>query len=282
MTDNDFYVRFWGVRGSIATTGPHTLRYGGNTTCLEMRCGPHLLIFDAGTGIRCLGDALEAADAPVTADLFFTHTHIDHVVGFPFFGPFHDPRSRITLWEGHLGPDLTLGSVLGSLMAPPLFPVPLRGLERCMDYRKFAAGQDLEPRPGLRVRTCPLNHPNGATGYRVDYAGRSICFITDTEHPAGGRDEVIADLVRGADVMIYDASYTDAEYKDHVGWGHSTWEEALRLADHAGVRIPVIFHHCPEKTDAMLDAIAASARLLNPAALVAREGQVIGPDGERS
>lgn len=281
MADETFFVRFWGVRGSIATTGADTLRYGGNTTCLEMRCGPHLLIFDAGTGIRLLGDALEAEGEPVTADLFFTHTHIDHVVGFPFFSPFHDKRSRISLWEGHLGPQMTLGGVLGTLMAAPLFPVPLRGLERCMDYRKFTAGQVLEPRPGLTVRTCPLNHPNGATGYRIDYAGRSICFITDTEHPAEGRDETIADLVRGADVMIYDSSYSDAEYVDHVGWGHSTWEEALRLADHAGVRIPVIFHHCPDRTDADLDAIAAAARTLNPRALIAREGQVITPDGEQ-
>lgn len=281
MTDHHpFHVRFWGVRGTIATTGADTLRYGGNTTCLEMRCGPHLLIFDAGTGIRLLGGALEATGDPVTADLFFTHTHIDHVVGFPFFAPFHDKRSRISLWEGHLGPDLTLGGVLGCLMTAPLFPVPLRGLERCMDYRKFTAGQVLEPRPGLIVRTCPLNHPNGGTGYRVDYAGRSICLITDTEHPAQGRDETIADLVRGADVMIYDATFSDAEYAEYAGWGHSTWEEALRLADHAGVRHPVIFHHAPERTDDMLDIIAAAARARHPGALVAREGQMITPDGE--
>lgn len=280
MTDDPFYVRFWGVRGSIATTGADTLRYGGNTTCLEMRCGPHLLIFDTGTGVRPLGDMLEKQRQPVTADLFFSHTHIDHVIGFPFFAPFHNPASQITLWEGHLGPDVSLGSVLGMFMAPPLFPVPLRGLERCMRYRKFSAGQTLEPRPGVTVRTCALNHPNGATGYRVEYGGRSICFITDTEHPASGRDETIADLVRGADVMIYDSSYTDAEYQEHVGWGHSTWEECLRLAAYAGVKVPVIFHHNPERTDAMLDDIAIAAKARYQGALVAREGQIIGPDGE--
>ena len=265
------HARFWGVRGSIASPGPGTVRTGGNTACLEVRCGDALLVFDAGTGLRALGEALRAR-GPAGLDLFLTHSHLDHICGLPFFAPIFDPASRVRVWSGHLPPGQTMREVVCSMMRPPLYPIPIETFRADLAFREFDRGAVIEPAPGVRVRTGELNHPNGAVGYRVEYAGRSLCFVTDTEHTPGTLDPAVLDLVRGADVMIYDSTYTDAEFPRHVGWGHSTWEECLRIADAAGVGQAVIFHHDPARTDDALDAIEAEAAQRRPGTLVAREG----------
>lgn len=269
-----FTVRFWGVRGSIASPGPDTVRYGGNTPCIEVRCGDALLILDAGTGIRPLGEALMRQGA-VDADLLLTHSHLDHICGLPFFAPVFDAASSVRIWAGHLQPDRTIRSVLQCMMATPLFPVPVEIFRADCAFRNFTCGETLQPKPGVTVRTGPLNHPDGAVGYRIEFAGRSLCYVTDTEHPAEGRDAAIVDLVRGADLLIYDCTYTDEEYPAHAGWGHSTWQECLRLADAAGVGRAVVFHHDPKRTDADLDAIGAAAEALRPGTLIAREGMTL-------
>lgn len=275
-TRPDFTARFWGVRGSIASPGPDTARYGGNTPCIEVRCGDALLILDAGTGIRPLGETLARAGA-ADIDLLLTHSHLDHICGLPFFAPAFDCRSSVRIWAGHLGPDRTIRSVLQCMMASPLFPVPVEIFRADCSFRDFAGGDTLQPKPGVTVRTSRLNHPDGATGYRVEFAGRSLCYITDTEHPAEGRDAAVVNLARGADLLVYDSTYTDDEYPAHVGWGHSTWQEGLRVAEAAGVGRAVIFHHDPKRTDDDLDAIAAAAEALRPGTLVAREGMVLAP-----
>ena len=206
---SDFSLRFWGVRGSIACSGPRTVRYGGNTSCIEVRCGERLLIFDGGTGMRYLGNALKDQ---VDADLFLTHTHFDHVCGLPFFRPFFEPKNRWRLWAGHLAEGMTLRRVLGEFMMSPLFPVPPQVFRARMEYREFKAGDTLQAGPQVAVRTAPLNHPDGATGYRIEYAGRSLCYLTDTEHVPGAPDRNILELIAGADLVIYDSTYTDAEY----------------------------------------------------------------------
>lgn len=266
-----FTVRFWGVRGSIASPGPDTVRYGGNTACIEVRCGGALLVFDAGTGLRPLGERL-MRDGPVDLDLFLTHSHFDHVCGLPFFAPAFDPASHVRVWAGHLGPERTLRPVLDGMMSAPLFPVPVDVFRADCTFRDFACGATLEPKPGVFLRTGPLNHPDRAVGYRVDFAGRSFCYVTDTEHPAEGRDSAVVALARGADMLVYDSTYTDAEYPARVGWGHSTWQECLRVAEAAGVGRAVIFHHDPARTDSALDAIAAEAESLRPGTIIAREG----------
>jgi len=275
-TEDQFYVRFWGVRGSIACPGPDTQRYGGNTSCLEVRCGRRLFIFDAGTGIRELGDRLPDP-APLDADLFLTHTHFDHIVGLPFFRQAFNPANRLRIWAGHLRPQTGVETVLRSMMTPPLFPVPLDIFQARLTYHDFLAGETMEPREGVRIRTAPLNHPNRATGYRVEYRGKAICYITDTEHVVGQPDRIILDLVAGADVMVYDATYTDSEFPNYVSWGHSTWEEGVRLCQAAGVKTLAIFHHLPGRTDADLDVIDAAAARVFAGALVAREGLTLAP-----
>ena len=158
MAENgDFLVRIWGARGSIACPGDSTARYGGNTSCIEMRCGDSLLIFDAGTGIRLLGKSLETS-GPLDADQFFSHTHLDHIIGLPFFCPAYNPENNFQVWAGHLLPDRTIEEALRAAMTQPLFPVPLDVLKAKRKFHDFRAGETLHPRPGITVRTAPLNH----------------------------------------------------------------------------------------------------------------------------
>ena len=279
MTDGkDFSVTFWGVRGSIACPGPEYSRYGGNTSCLEVRCGGQLLIFDAGTGLRPLGKKLKAEGEPegLDFDIFLTHTHIDHIAGVPFFAPLFDGRNRIRLHAGHLEGGIELHHVLCKFMSAPLFPVPPTIFAADCSFLDFKCGAVLSPRPGVTLKTAALNHPNGACGYRIEYGGRSICYVTDTEHVEGESDETILKLVEGADLMIYDSSYTDAEYPSYRGWGHSTWQEGVRLAEKAGTRL-VLFHHDPSHDDDFMDRIAALAEAERSGTLVAREGMTLFP-----
>ena len=278
-----FNVRFWGARGTMASSDVRTDRYGGNTACVEMRCGPQTLIFDAGSGLRLLGDRLlkRAAKAERRGEgrtglhLFFTHCHYDHISGLPFFGPFFDPDARIDIWSGHLpGPDKTRAMIL-DYMRPPYFPVGPEVFRARIDYRDFEPGDVLEPVPGVRIATLSLNHHNGCVGYRVEYAGRSACYITDTTHVPGEPDQGIIDMCRDTDLMIYDGTYTDAEFPQFANFGHSTWEEGLRLAQTAGARRYCIFHHRPSRSDRALDRIQEKARARLKRSWVAAEGLMI-------
>jgi phosphoribosyl 1,2-cyclic phosphodiesterase len=271
-----FSVRFWGVRGSIACAGESHHRYGGNTSCLEVRCGPHLLIFDAGTGLRRLGDSLANKDG-IQANIFLTHTHLDHIVGLPFFQPLYNSKSNIQIWAGHLKPDLTLDETLSKFMMAPLFPVPPTIFSGKVSFHDFNAGETLKPADGVRLVTARLNHPNGATGYRIEYDGRSICYVTDTEHVEGKPDKTVLGLIKNADIVIYDSTYTDAEFPKYKTWGHSTWQEGARLCDQAGAKRLVIFHHDPGHDDTFMDQVAREAEAARPGTLVAREDLVLSP-----
>ena len=277
MSDTtDFYVKFWGVRGSIACPGPRTVRYGGNTSCLEMRCGGRLLIFDAGTGLRDLGNELNGS-ASIDTELYLTHTHFDHICGLPFFAPLYTVGNKIRLAAGHLAPETDLQRVLMEMMMAPLFPIPPSAFKADVEFHDFSTGDVLSPGDGITIRTGPLNHPNRATGYRVEFDGRSICYITDTEHEDGKRDENIVNLIRGADLVIYDSTYADEEYSRYRGFGHSTWQEGVRLVEAAGAKTLVIFHHDPNHDDDQMDAIAAAAEKVRPGTVVACEGLVLMP-----
>jgi phosphoribosyl 1,2-cyclic phosphodiesterase len=264
-------LRFWGVRGGIPTPGADTVRYGGNTACVELRCGPHLLILDAGSGLRALGQKLAATREPVVADLLISHTHLDHICGLPFFQPHFDETTRLRISGGHLGCPAALSNALATSWSAPLMPDLAIAFRAMVSYESFSAGESVTLHPGLTVTAAALRHPGGATGYRIDWAGCSIAYVTDTEHPAEGIDENVAALIENADLVIYDSTYTDAEYATRVGWGHSTWQEAIKLADAAGVKKLVLFHHDPSHSDDFMDAMGHAAAACRPGTEIAKE-----------
>jgi phosphoribosyl 1,2-cyclic phosphodiesterase len=163
------------------------------------------------------------------------------------------------------------------MMMAPLFPIPITVFDADLSFHDFRAGETFTPGGGVTVRTAPLNHPNRATGYRIEYGGKSICYITDTEHEPGKPDQNVLGLIDRADIFIYDATYTEAEYPNHKGWGHSTWEEGAKLADLAGVKRFVIFHHDPSHDDVFMDRVGAAAEARRPGTIVAREGTTLDP-----
>lgn len=265
-------VRFWGVRGSIPCPGPNTVRYGGNTSCVEVRCGDHRLVFDAGSGLRALGLALADEEQTTDIDLFLSHCHIDHLIGLPFFVPAFVKGNRLRLWAGNLKAAGGVQETVRKLMSYPLFPIEIEAAQGKIEFNDFEPGAVLMPRPGIKVMTTPLNHPGGATGYRVEYGGRAMAYITDTELNADEMDPALLELARDASIVIIDTTYTDEELPEHVGWGHSSWQQAVRLANEAGVGKLFLFHHDPEHDDDEMDRIAASAAKARPGTVVAREG----------
>ena len=275
-TENDFFVRFWGVRGSIPCPAADSLRYGGNTACLEIRAGDRKLILDAGSGLRYLGGQLMAG-APGEWEMLLTHTHYDHVCGLPFFVPFFVPGWSFDVYAGHLLPEYNLDQILHELMMAPLFPVPPSIFNANINYIDYKGGEELPEKHGARIFSHPLNHPNGACGYKVVFGGKSICYLTDLEHPADGPDPGLVEFVRDTDIIIYDACYTDEEYPAKAGFGHSTWQEGAKLADAANVGTYVAFHHDPDHNDDFMDDVARQLEQRRPGSIVAREGMVLRP-----
>ncbi|MCG8408163.1 MAG: MBL fold metallo-hydrolase [Phycisphaerales bacterium] len=271
----DFYIRFWGVRGSTPAPGPDTVRYGGETTCFEIGAGDRLLMIDCGSGARKAGNSL-AERGPRDLDLYFTHTHLDHICGMPFFCPAYDGTFRIRCHASHFLDDTLLSEVIGNLMAPPVFPLAIDKL-RALNFLNFKIGATFDDPGGLKIETLPLNHPGGCCGYKFTFNGKTICLITDHEHGNPAIDAAIEKFVQGTDIMVYDGMFTDDEYWSYAGWGHSTWQAGVRLANKASVKVPVITHHDPSRTDDMLDEIADLAEAMHPGSVMAHEGMVLAP-----
>jgi phosphoribosyl 1,2-cyclic phosphodiesterase len=265
-----FKVKFWGVRGSIACPSASHVIYGGNTSCIQMVCGGRHLIFDAGTGLRNLGLELMRQDVK-SATMMLTHTHWDHINGFPFFAPAFNPNWELPVLAGHLHDKNGVENVIRIQMANPMFPVPLEAMQAKISFEDFKAGEHFTLYDDILVRTTLLNHPNDATGYRVDYQGKSVCLITDTEHVPGKPDENILQLIEGSDLVIYDSTYTEEEFPAKVGWGHSTWEEGLKLCQMANVKKFAIFHHDPDHNDKFMAGLEQEARGRWDGVLVARD-----------
>ncbi len=258
--EESMQVTFWGVRGSIPSPGPDTTEFGGNTSCVEVRAGDVLVIFDGGTGLRLLGKKL-VREMPITAHIFFSHVHWDHIQGFPFFDPAFVPGNAIYLYGGN-NVSRTLEETLAGQMDHPSFPVHLTEMGARMTFLDLYEGQTvhLESADGdqVTVTTARGNHPNGVWAFRVEHKGSSVMYATDTEHYAIV-DPKLARLAKGVDVLIYDAQYTPEEYAGtsgrggpKVGWGHSTFAAAVDLAKAADVKKLVLFHHDPSQSDAQV------------------------------
>jgi len=258
-------LRFWGVRGSIAAPGSHTVAVGGNTTCLSLQVGDELLIFDAGTGIRNLGNFLqEERRTGCHGHIFFTHYHWDHIQGLPFFAPGRSDKYQFHLYgERKEGADLK--AILDTQMQSPYSPVPFPELDALEEFTALTEDDTIELDNGACVRTGRLNHPNGAIGYRVEYGSQVICIVTDHEHPEEGLDPNVVSFVEGADVLVHDAQYhPDEKAGPKKGWGHSSWEEAALTAKEARVGRLFLSHHDPDRSDAEVYEITSQARKLFP------------------
>ena len=295
-------VRFWGVRGSIPCPGPDTCVYGGNTTCIEIRAGKRLAIIDAGTGIRPLGDQLLNRNyfpSPVDADIFISHTHWDHIMGFPMFTPFYIPNSRLRI-RGPISPDgESLESIIGTQLSYKFWPVRQNELAAKIEYDQIRE-TTLDLGDGLKVITKYLNHPILCIGYRFEYEGKSIVtafdhepfrniFPVDPKDPgyseeaaregedaAKDENEKIHKFFRNADILIHDAQYTPDEFGTHLGWGHSTFDLAIDEARRAGVKKLYLFHHDPNRTDKQLSEYESGFKNLVPGMEInmAREGLI--------
>jgi len=265
-------VQFWGTRGSIPSPGPLTVKYGGNTPCLEVRTSAGwLVILDAGTGIRELGRSLmeRANGAPVTGDVFLTHAHWDHIQGIPFFAPIFQRGNHFTIW-GSKSLETNIDRVVRDQMSPVVFPVSFEQLDATIDFRHIAEGEKCEGR-GYEVTAFEVRHPGGALGYRFCEPGskRSMVYISDNElgdaerygPPNGWRQRLVA-FAKGASVLVHDTTYTTEEYDHHRGWGHSTYRDGVDLALECGVSKLVLFHHEPRRTDEELDRRVAECRAL--------------------
>jgi phosphoribosyl 1,2-cyclic phosphodiesterase len=273
MSVRDYRLKFWGVRGTVATPEPDKLRYGGNTACAAIQAADdEVLILDCGTGARMLGAALakQRAGRPTRYHVFLSHYHFDHVEGLSLFQPLYDPASTI-IFHGFASDGRTVRQNLETLIAPPYFPVALAGAPAKVQFKDvdgsvFSVGD-------LRVASLPLSHPDGSVAYRVSHDNRSLVFATDHEHGVEAVDRALVEFCRNADYLIYDATYMEAEYESlRKGWGHSTWYAAVNVARNATVKTLILFHHHPQHTDAQLDEMERIARLELPTALVAKEG----------
>lgn len=271
-------VRFWGTRGSIATPGPSTIEFGGNTSCVEVVTGAgQRFIFDCGTGARLLGNhLLGQKHRPITATILLTHTHWDHIQGFPFFAPLFIPGNVFQVL-GPTGANNSLPEVLSGQMEYTYFPVELGQLGAKIEYQDLTEGtRDLG---GVRISAQLLNHPASALGYRIEADGASVLYLCDHEPyweplwlsgSQPGRMESIlhdgdrrhAEFMQGADVVIHDAQYTPEEYPNRKNWGHSTWSYATQIAAAAGVKRLILTHHDPTHDDAFLTAVEQKAQEL--------------------
>jgi phosphoribosyl 1,2-cyclic phosphodiesterase len=260
-------LKVWGARGSIPAPGPETMRYGGNTSCVELTLSDgSKLILDAGTGIRNLGLALPRVEGPI--HILLTHLHLDHIQGLMFFAPAFRPESEIIIW-GPASPEASLRDRIARYISAPLAPVEVRELPSHMSFREAEPLEwDIGP---ARIRAQPVNHRGPTLGYRIEDAGMSLCYIPDHEPGLGASLSALDDdwisgfgLAHGASMLVHDCQYTDTEYPNHLGWGHSPMSDALEFGHRVAAERLLLFHHDPLHTDADLDLMgeAVAARWL--------------------
>ena len=268
-----FEITFWGVRGSVPTPAPHTRKYGGNTPCLEVRAGNNLLLMDAGTGIcRFTERLIQAQNQGLDITILLSHTHWDHIQGLPFFKLAFNPANNIKVY-GPKRAGFTLRSCLEAAMKPPNFPVPFDLLAGIKQVIEVEPGATIEL-DDLKIHTAELNHPDGSIGFRLEYDGKSLAYCLDHEHDE--QDDVhhgLSKLAQDADVLIFDAAYSDEDYPQFKGWGHSTWQEGYKTARQLNVKNLVLSGFNPDLSDNDLDKIALATKEMQGNTIVAVEGE---------
>lgn len=262
-------VTFWGVRGSAPASGADHLVFGGSTMCLEINSGDRRLILDAGSGIREFGRNLKAGDVR-EIDILLTHYHLDHILGLAAFAPLFQKGVCVTIYAPILK-DEHPEAIITRFLREPFFPAPARDNAASLNIRAFHPGDELLV-SGFRIGTTRLSHPGGACGYRICDMDRSVAVITDHEHAAELPDPSLVDFCKGTDLILYDAHWDEGlDYEAHRGWGHSTWQAGLRLAQAAGVPRLGCIHHGPDSKDDLLLEREGRLRQIQPASFFARE-----------
>lgn len=256
-------IRCWGARGSIPVSGPNYLKYGGDTTCMEVRTADDtIIIVDAGSGIRRLANSL-IKEGRFEYTMLFTHAHWDHILGFPYFKPIYEPGTHIEI-HGCPMSQGNIRTLLAKTMSPPYYPVPFEKVQAEMSYCEACSVHETRRIAGMEVHSINLSHPNLGLGYKFMEQGRSFVFLTDNElgkiHPGGRPFEDYVAFCRDADLLVHDAEFTEKEYEHTRGWGHSTYRDALRLALEAGVKRFGLFHHNQDRHDQDLDLIIEECR----------------------
>lgn len=269
-----FEIKIWGCRGSIPVATPENIRFGGSTACVELSINGQTVIIDAGSGIRELGTQILARGTN-QAQLLLSHGHYDHLMGLPFFSPVYDRGMKLDIWSGHTGGKPCTRDIIAGFMKEPYLPVTIDIMCANMSFNDIKAGAVLDLGHGITATSAPTNHPGGCLAWRVDCDGQSFVYLSDHEHGKADVDKALVKFAEGADLMVYDAMYTDAEYENRKGFGHSTWREACKVAKSAGVKELLLFHHAPERTDQALETIEAKAHQLFPGASAARDGHII-------
>ncbi len=264
-----FTLKLWGTRGSLPAPRPTTNKFGGNTPCVEIRVEDEIIILDAGSGIRELGLALGRQYPKMKASVFFSHYHWDHIHGFPFFGPAYVPDNQFTIY-GETRDSRGIKDILSGQMAMPYFPVPIEVMRARFDFKEVGPGSKIQLGPAC-IKAEAINHPGRALSYRIEYQDKAIVYATDTEH-GSSLDKKLVRHCEGADILIYDATYTDEEIRTGKrGYGHSSWNEGVRIAQAAGVKKLLLFHHEPSRNDHALASIEKAARSQFRRASMARE-----------
>lgn len=259
---------FWGTRGSLPMNTPQHRIYGGNTSCVSVHGGDKAVIFDAGSGLVHLGTKW-VTEARHEIDICFSHFHADHICGLPFFKPFFDPRFHIRLHSFGEN-ETTLEHAVRSYLSQPYFPITIDDFVADVSFIHHEAGAAARI-GGLDIKTLAIPHPGGAHALKATHAGKNFVYATDTEHEPDAPNDALIDFMRDADMAVYDCTFDDSEFDARRGWGHSTWQEGVRLAKAAKVKRFGIFHHEPERSDAALAQIERRAQEDFAATLVTRD-----------